>query len=250
MAATIQLAGQIAIVTGASRGIGRETALALARAGAFVVCVSTSESGSAATVQAIEKEGLLAESAACDVGQTVAVESLAERVLRQHGHVDVLVNNAGITKDTLLFRMTDEDFDRVLAVNLRGTFLMTRAFARPMLKARKGRIVNVSSVVGLTGNAGQANYAASKAGIIGMTKSVAKELGSRGVTANVVAPGFIDTDMTASLAPEIKAGALKNIPAARFGTPADVAGAIVFLASELAAYVTGQVIVVDGGLTM
>jgi 3-oxoacyl-[acyl-carrier protein] reductase len=260
MANPLDLSGRVAIVTGASRGIGQATALALSRAGAHVVCVSTTEDGSRKTVELLAagagdagRPGSTAgsgEPAGCDIASAAAVEALAERVLKQHGKVDILVNNAGITKDTLLFRMAEADFDRVLQVNLKGAFLMTRAFARPMLKARSGRIINVGSVVGLTGNAGQANYAASKAGLIGFSKSVARELASRGVTVNVVAPGFVETDMTSGLPPEVREAALREIPLGRFGAGADIAGAILFLSSPLASYVTGQVLVVDGGMTM
>ena len=250
MANPLDLTGQVAVVTGASRGIGQAVAMALGRAGAHVVAVSTTLEGSARTVAALTGANAKAEGLACDIANASSVEALAEQVLKQHGKVDILVNNAGITKDTLLLRMSDEDFDRVLQVNLKGAFLMTRAFARPMLKARKGRIVNVGSVVGITGNAGQANYAASKAGLIGFSKSVARELASRGVTVNVIAPGFIETDMTSGLPPEIRESALREIPLGRFGAGDDIAGAVLFLASPLAAYVTGQVLVVDGGMTM
>src|SRR5688572_2905073 len=199
MTFSFDLNGQVAVVTGASRGIGREVCLALGRAGSRVACVATTKESGRATVEAMAAEDLPAEAFGCDVSDSTAVDRLAETVLATFGRVDVLVNNAGVTKDGLLLRMSDADFDRVLGVNLRGTFLMTRAFGRFLLKARKGRIINISSVVGITGNAGQSNYAASKAGIIGFTRSVAKELAGRGILANAVAPGFVDTDMTSTL---------------------------------------------------
>ena len=185
-----------------------------------------------------------------DVSDGAQVEALAKTVLEAVPGLDILVNNAGVTKDGLFIRMTDADFDQVLAVNLRGTFLVCRAFARAMVKARTGRIVNVGSVVGLTGNAGQTNYAASKAGLVGLSKSLAKELGGRGITVNVVAPGFITTDMTSGLPEQVKAGALAQVPLGRFGAPEDVAAAVHFLSSDAAAYITGQVLVVDGGMAM
>jgi 3-oxoacyl-[acyl-carrier protein] reductase len=250
MTFSFDLSGQVAVVTGASRGIGREVCLALGRAGARVACVATTQESCAATVAAMAGEDLPAVAFGCDVSDSAAVDRLAEEVLSQFGRLDVLVNNAGVTRDGLLLRMSDADFDRVLGVNLRGTFLMTRAFGRFLLKARKGRIVNISSVVGLTGNAGQSNYAASKAGIIGFTKSVARELAGRGILVNAVAPGFVDTDMTSTLPAAVKEGALRNIPMGRFGTGADIAGAVLFLSSALSSYMTGQVLVVDGGMAM
>lgn len=235
------------VVTGASRGIGREIAHAFAREGANVACVATSVAGAQATVEAI---GGNAKAYACDVSDTAAVEALFEAVTKDLGVPAVLVNNAGITRDTLLIRMKDEDWDRVLNVNLKGAFLCTRAVTRAMMKARYGRIVNVSSVIGQTGAAGQANYAAAKAGLAGLTKSVAKELGSRGITCNAVAPGFIETDMTEALSAEMRESVVKTAPAGRLGSPADIASAVLFLASEEAAYITGQILTVDGGLTL
>jgi 3-oxoacyl-[acyl-carrier protein] reductase len=244
----LSLAGRTAVVTGASRGIGRAVAVELARGGARVFCVSTAEGGCEATVAACAEVGGQATGLVADVADASSVERLAQRVLADTPRLDVLVNNAGIARDGLFVRMSDDDFDRVIAVNLKGAFLVARAFARTMTKARYGRIINVSSVVGIGGNVGQANYAASKAGLIGMSKALAKELGSRGITVNVIAPGFIETDMTAELTAEVKQASLARISLARFGTPADVAGAVRFLASDAAAYITGQVLVVDGGL--
>lgn len=238
------------MVTGASRGIGRAVAVELAGAGARVYCVSTKAGGCDDTVAACAAAGGEASAIVADVAQPEQVETMAKTVLGEAGRLDVLVNNAGITKDGVFLRMSDADFDAVLAVNLRGAFLVCRAFARPLMKAGHGRIVNVGSVVGLSGNAGQANYAASKAGLIGLTKSLAQELGSRGVTVNLVAPGFITTDMTASLSDAVRSSLQGRTALGRFGSPDDVAAAVRFLASDAGAYVTGQVLVVDGGLAM
>lgn len=238
---------KVVVVTGASRGIGKEIALAFAREGAKVACVATSLGGAQGTVDAI---GESARAYACDVSDAAQVEALFEAVAKDLGTPAVLVNNAGITRDTLIVRMKDEDWDRVLAVNLKGAFLTTRAVTRAMMKARYGRIVNVSSIIGQTGAAGQANYAAAKAGLSGLTKSVAKELGGRGVTCNAVAPGFIETDMTEALPAEMKEHVLKTAPTGRLGSPADIAAAVLFLASEEAGYITGQTLTVDGGLTL
>jgi len=238
-----------ALVTGASRGIGRGIATQLAARGAKVFCVSTREGGCEETLAQIREAGGEAEAMAVDVADETAVQGMADSVLAQGG-LDILVNNAGITRDGVFLRMSSEDFDSVLAINLRGAFLTSRAFARPMMKARGGRIVNISSIVGLTGNAGQANYAASKAGLIGFSKSLAREIAGRGVTVNVVAPGFIATDMTATLAEDIREETLKNIPLGRFGAAEDIATAVAFLCSNSASYITGQVLVVDGGMTM
>ena len=248
------LEGKVALVTGSSRGIGRAIALALARAGADVVCTSTRAGGCAATLQAIADAGAecrgSASALACDVSDAGQVEQLARTLLEQKGRLDLLINNAGITRDGLFLRMGVEDFDQVLATNLRGPFLVCKAFARAMAKSRGGRIVNIGSVVGLTGNAGQANYAASKAGLAGLTKSLARELAGRGVTANVVAPGFVTTDMTAAIPEEQQKAMLAEIPLERFGVPEDVAAAVLFLCSDAAGYITGQTLVVDGGMTM
>lgn len=242
--------GKVVVVTGASRGIGRGIATAFAKQGATVACVATTEAGAAGTVAVIEAEGGKAKAYACDVSQSEAVDALFTAIVNELGTPAVLVNNAGINRDTLLIRMKDEDWDKVVDVNLKGTFLCIRAVARVMMKARYGRIVNISSVVGQTGAAGQANYAASKAGLFGLTMSIAKELGSRGITCNAVAPGFIETDMTEDLPAEMRESVVKTAPAGRLGTPADIAPAVLFLASEEAAYVTGQTITVDGGLTL
>ena len=238
---------KVVIVTGASRGIGREIAQAFAREGASVACVATSVGAAQGTVDAI---GPTARAFACDVSDSASVEAMFAAVQQELGQPAVLVNNAGITKDGLILRMKDEDWDRVLDVNLKGAFNCIRAAAKPMMKARYGRIVNVSSIVGQTGQAGQANYAASKAGLFGLTMSVAKELGSRGITCNAVAPGFIETDMTLELPAEFRDQVAKSAPAGRLGKPADIAPAVLFLASDEAGYITGQTLTVDGGLTI
>ncbi|GAB4154311.1 MAG: 3-oxoacyl-[acyl-carrier-protein] reductase [Planctomycetota bacterium] len=241
---------RVAVVTGASRGIGRAIALELAAAGARVFCLSTREGGCGETLAAIEEIGGLAESLACDVGDEHQVARVAEAVQERARRVDLLVNNAGITKDGLFLRMGPDEFDAVIRTNLRGAFLVCKAFARSMAKARQGRIVNIGSVVGMTGNAGQVNYSASKAGLVGLTKSLAKELAPRGVTCNLVAPGFVTTDMTAAIPEQNRQAMLASIPLGRFGAPEDVARAVHFLCSDSAAYITGQVLVVDGGMTM
>jgi 3-oxoacyl-[acyl-carrier protein] reductase len=239
--------GQVVVVTGASRGIGREIARQFAEQGARVACVATTLAGAQGTVDLL---GDSARAYAADVSETESVEALFKAITDDFGQVDVLVNNAGITKDQLVLRMKDEDWDRVIAVNLRGTFLCTRAALKPMIKARYGRIVNVTSIIGQGGAAGQANYAASKAGVIGFTKSIAKEWGSRGLTCNAVAPGFIETDMTADLSEDFRTHVIKTAPAGRLGSGADIANAVLFLAARDAGYITGQVLTVDGGLTL
>ena len=250
MTVSKRLEGQVAIVTGASRGIGRAVAIALATEGAKVV-VNYAKSSQAADAVVAEIEGMGSEAIAlqADVAQTEQVNALFSAVLEQWGRIDILVNNAGITRDTLLIRMKLEDWQAVIDLNLTGVFLCTKAASKVMLKQRSGRIINLTSVVGEMGNAGQANYSASKAGVIGFTKAIAKELASRGITVNAVAPGFITTDMTA----DIKNGeeVLKMIPLGRYGQPDEVAGLIRFLAADAAAaYITGQVINVDGGMVM
>ncbi len=237
-------------MTGASRGIGRAIATRLAADGMHVVAVARSAEPLASLVEEITGNGGSAEFRTCDVGQGNALGELIEQVSETSGRLDVLVNNAGITRDGLLLRMSDEDFDQVINVNLRSIFSACRAAARPMMKGRYGRIVNVGSVSGISGNAGQANYAAAKAGLIGFTKSIAKELGGKGVTANVIAPGFVRTDMTESLLSSIEDEMTKRITVRRLGEPEDIAAAASYLASESAGYVTGQVLVVDGGLVI
>jgi len=243
----IDLSGRVAVVTGSTRGIGRAVAEALAAAGATVAVVGRDRERAE---QAAGEIGGAARGFACDVGDIAQATGLVGEVEAALGSVDILVNNAGLTRDNLLLRMKDEEWETVLDANLRGAFATTRAAVRGMMKRRWGRIVNVASVVGLTGNKGQANYAASKAGLIGFTKSVAKELGSRNVLANVVAPGLIETDMTAAMPAEARGAMAAQIPLERMGRPADVAGAVLFLSSDLAAYITGQVLVVDGGMVM
>ncbi len=245
-----QLDNQIALVTGAGRGIGQAIALKLAGAGAAVVVVDLKTEFCEDTVRQVQALGRKAWSFGADVSSAASVEAMAEQALAAAGRVDILVNNAGITKDGLLMRMSEADWDAVLNINLKGTFLVTRAFTRAFLKQKSGRIINIASVIGLIGNAGQCNYAASKAGVIGFTKSVARELASRGITANAIAPGFIETAMTAKLPPETREVLLKQIPLAALGQPDDVAGAALFFASPAARYVTGQVLAVDGGMTM
>jgi len=244
------LENQTAVVTGAGRGIGRAIALKLAEAGANVVCLSRTEANSQKVADEITALGRQSWAVAVDVGDTAAVEAAVAKILEDTGGVNILVNNAGVTRDGLLMRMSEEDWDTVLDTNLKGAFVLTKALTRNFMKLRAGRIINVASVVGLMGNAGQANYAASKAGLIGFTKSVAKELASRGVTANVIAPGFIDTDMTGDLSDEVKETAKSHIPLGEFGVPEDIAAAAVYLAAPGARYVTGQVLTVDGGMVM
>ncbi len=244
------LAKQVAVVTGAGRGIGQAIALKLAGAGADIACVDLKLEFCAETVQKVEALGRKAWSFAANVGDAASVTAAADQILAAAGRVDILVNNAGITKDGLLMRMSEADWDAVLDINLKGTFLFTKAFTRSFLKQQSGRIVNIASVVGLMGNAGQCNYSASKAGVIGFTKSAARELASRGITANAIAPGFIETAMTAKLSPEARAALQKQIPLGSLGQPEDVASAVLFLASPAARYITGQVLSVDGGMTM
>ncbi|HEY6167611.1 MAG TPA: 3-oxoacyl-[acyl-carrier-protein] reductase, partial [Verrucomicrobiae bacterium] len=242
-----QLANQIAVVTGAGRGIGRAIALKFAAAGADVVCVSRTAENSEKVANEVRALGRKAWALAVDVSDGAAVAAAGEKILADCGRVDILVNNAGVTRDGLLMRMSEADWDAVLDTNLKGAFLFTKAFTRALLKQRSGRIINIASVIGLMGNAGQCNYSASKAGLIGFTKSVAKELASRGITANALAPGFIETDMTAALNDEMRTALLKVIPLSSFGQADDIAEAALFLAGPGARYITGQVLTVDGG---
>lgn len=245
------LSGQVALVTGASRGIGRQIALNLATAGTKVaINYNASADAAEAVVSEIAAAGGEAAAWQADVSKLDQATALVENVLAKFGRLDILVNNAGITRDTLLMRMSEEDWDRVLEVNLKGYFNCCKASIRSMTRARQGRIINVSSVVGIRGNAGQVNYAAAKAGVIGLTKSLAREVGSRGITVNAIAPGFIETDMTKVLSEEIKDQMLKNIALGRLGKAGDVASLVEFLAGPGAAYITGQVIAVDGGMSM
>jgi len=243
--------GQTAIVTGAGRGIGEAIAKRLADEGAKVAVVSRTEANAGKTAEAINAAHPGAAKAyAVDVADFQAVQELGDVILRDFGKVDILVNNAGVTRDGLSMRMSSEDWDVVVDTNLKGAFNFIRAVQRPMAKQRAGRIINIASVVGITGNAGQVNYAASKAGLIGLTKSIARELSGRGITANVVAPGFIETDMTAVLPESIRTAVVEKIPLARFGAPEDIASAVAFLAGPEAGYITGQTLVVDGGMVM
>ncbi len=244
------VSGKVVLVTGASRGIGRAVAEALAAAGAAVVLGARDQAKLAEAVDAIVSAGGRASAVSLDVCHRESVDAALAAVLQRHGRIDGLVNNAGITRDNLLLRMKAEEWEAVLATNLTGVYHCTQAALRPMLKQRSGRIVNVTSVVGITGNAGQANYAASKAGVIGFTKSIAREVASRAITVNAVAPGFIDTEMTAAMTDKAKEAVASSIPMGRVGKPEDVAGAALFLLSDAAAYVTGQVLGVDGGFHM
>ena len=258
-ALSVDLSGQVALVTGASQGLGRAMALRLAANGAKVACVARGAEKLAVTVEAIRSAGTAgvnpaarlgtAEAFACDVTSGESVQQTVEAVVEKWGRLDILVNNAGVNKDTLVLRMSDEEWDQVLSTNLRGTFLFTRSAARPMMSQRYGRIINIASVSGIIGNPGQANYSASKAGIIAFTKTVAKELASRKITANAVAPGFIESEMTAILGDAVLDEAKKRIPMKRLGQADEIADAVLFLASKAAGYVTGAVLVVDGGMT-
>jgi 3-oxoacyl-[acyl-carrier protein] reductase len=243
----IDLSGKNALVTGSTRGIGRSIAETLAKAEARVAVVGRDLQKAQEAAAAV---GNGAQGFACDVTDTAAIAKLVSDVEAAFGSIDILVNNAGITRDSLVMRLKDEDWDAVIDANLRGAFAAIRAVSRGMMKKRSGRIINISSIIGLIGNKGQANYAASKAGLIALTKSVAKELGSRNILVNAVAPGFIETEMTAAMTPEAREGLGKQIALERLGTPQDVAAAVAFLASDLSSYITGQVLVVDGGMVM
>lgn len=245
------LQDKIAVVTGASRGIGRATAKALAREGAMVIVnYNGSKERADEVVSEIEKDGGKAKAIQCNVSDFEQAKEFFGGVVKEYGRIDILVNNAGITKDGLIMKMKEEDFDAVIETNLKGTFNTIRHTTRWMLKQKSGKIINISSVSGILGNAGQANYAASKAGVIGLTKTMARELASRGITVNAVAPGFVETDMTEVLPEAVKETSCKQIPLGRFGKPEEIANAVAFLASEEADYITGQVISVDGGMSM
>lgn len=245
------LNGKVAVVTGASRGIGRAAALKLASQGALVIVNYNGSKDRAEEVKKeIEAAGGKAEIRQCNVSDYAACEEMFKEIIAEFGSVDILVNNAGITKDGLLLKMSEADYDAVLDTNLKGTFNCIRFVARQMIKQRGGRIINMSSVSGVVGNAGQANYSASKAGVIGLTKSAARELAGRGITVNAIAPGFINTEMTEALSDKVKEGAVAQIPLGRFGETEDIANAVAFLASEEAGYITGQVLCVDGGMAM
>ncbi len=245
------LKGKVALVTGAGRGIGKEIAIALAKEGAFVaVNYNGSPQRAEEVIALIEAQGGGAKGYQCDVSDFEASANLIQEIVKEHSKIDILVNNAGITKDNLLMKMKEEEFDQVININLKGTFNCMKHISRLMLKQKSGKIINISSVAGVLGNPGQANYCASKAGIIGLTKSVARELGSRGITVNAVAPGFINTEMTEVLSESVKESATLQIPLGRFGEVKDIADMVCFLASDKANYITGQVISVDGGMAM
>ena len=246
---TVDLSGQVAIVTGASQGLGRAVAESLGRSKAQVACMARNQEKLADTVSTIKESGGTAEAFVCDVADRESVESAVDAVVGKWDRLDILVNNAGITRDTLMPRMSDDEWDDVINTNLRGAFFMARAASRVMMRARYGRIINMSSVSGLIGNPGQTNYSASKAGLIGMTRSLSRELAGRKVTINAVAPGFIESEMTATLGDAIISEAKKRIPAKRLGTAEEVASAVLFLASSAASYITGHVLTVDGGMT-
>ena len=244
------LENKVAIITGASRGIGKVIAEQTAKAGAITVCISRSHADVEKVAKYINEQGFTAIAMACDIINGEQYQELVKSVNEKFGSIDILVNNAGVTKDGLIMRMSEDDWDVVINTNLKGAFNGTKAVTRHMMKQRSGRIINISSVVGLTGNAGQANYAASKAGLIGLTKATAKELASRGITANCIAPGYIETDMTNQLPEKIKNALIEQIPLGRIGQATDIAAVVRFLASEEAGYITGQTFTVDGGMVM
>ena len=246
---SVDLSGQVAVVTGAAQGLGRAMAECFARAGAKIACMDFNPAKLPEATGAIEAAGGVVVGIAVDVTDSQAVQAAIDAVLEKWGRIDILINNAGITRDTLVPRMSDEEWDAVINTNLRGTFLMTRAVSRPMMQARYGRIINISSVSGIMGNPGQSNYGASKAGVIGFTRTVAKELAKRKITVNAIAPGFIESAMSAAIGDELLDEARKRIPAKRLGKPEEVADLALFLASDGAAYLTGQVITLDGGMT-
>ena len=250
----MQFKDEVVLVTGSTKGIGKTIAEAFAKEGATVVILGRNEASAQKTKTELTQQGLKAESFACDVTNPENVQEIVNKILDKYKRIDILVNNAGITKDNLLLRMSENDWDEVIQTNLKGVFNCTKIVSKVMLKASakggKGKILNIASIIGITGNAGQANYAASKAGIIGFTKSVAKEIASRGITVNAVAPGYIHTDMTSELKENVREQILKSIPLGRLGMPKDVAGVCLFLASKDADYITGQTIVVDGGMAI
>ena len=244
------LSGKVALVTGASRGIGCGIAKTLAKNGAHVVCVSRNQSDVQSVADIITAVGGIATAVACDISDMDNVSKLIKDTITTHDHLDILVNNAGVTRDNLLLRMSEDDWNTVLDINLKAVFIAIKAAARTMIKQRHGRIINISSVVGLMGNAGQVNYAASKAGLIGLTKATARELASRGITANCIAPGYVVTDMTNDLGDEVQQSLIEQIPLGRIGQVEDIACAVAFLASDEAAYITGQTLTIDGGMAM
>ncbi|SAL74172.1 3-ketoacyl-ACP reductase [Caballeronia arvi] len=246
----MSLENQVAIVTGASRGIGRAIALELAKQGATVIGTATSESGAAGIGEALQQAGAKGRGAVLNVNDAASSDAFIDGIVKEFGGLNILVNNAGITKDQLAMRMKDDEFDAVIDTNLRAVFRLSRAVLRPMMKARGGRIINITSVVGSSGNPGQANYAAAKAGVAGMTRALAREIGSRGITVNCIAPGFIDTDMTKVLPEEQRAALTATIPLGRLGAPEDIAHAVAFLASPFAGYITGTTLHVNGGMYM
>lgn len=238
---------KIAIVTGASQGIGETIAVEMAKSGANVFCLARNKNALDSTINKIISSGDKASAYSCDISDNEQFNNIVTDIFKEYGSIDILVNNAGITNDTLLMRMSDDQWDSVLNINLKGSFTCTRSVIKYMMKKKSGRIINITSIVGLTGNAGQANYAASKAGLIGMTKSIAKEVASRGITANCVAPGWIETAMTEQLSDDVKNKFLSQIPTGKIGYPKDIANTVIFLASKEAEYITGQTITVDGG---
>ncbi len=246
----MQLKNEVALVTGASRGIGQAIALTLGREGAYVVGTATSVAGAEAISKALKDAGVTGEGKVLEVNNPAAIEEVLKAMESSCGAPTILVNNAGITRDNLLLRMSEDEWDAIMGTNLKSVFRLSKAVLRPMMKARKGRIINIASVVGVTGNAGQANYAAAKAGIIGFTKSMAREIGSRNITVNAVAPGFIETDMTRALSEQQREGLLSQIPLGKLGVPDDIAQAVAFLAGPAAAYITGTTLHVNGGMYM
>lgn len=245
-----RLTDQVVVITGSARGIGKEIAVTFAREGAKLVICDINAQQANQTADELSQNGVQAFGTSCDVTNLASVEDMVDKILDKYKSIDILINNAGITRDNLLLRMSENEWDAVLNTNLKGTFICTKVIIKYMLKAKKGKIINIASIIGIVGNAGQANYSASKAGIIGFTKSIAKEFASRGITANAVAPGYIRTEMTDKLSEKAREAIFANIPLARMGTPTDVANACLFLASPDADYITGQTIVVDGGMAI